>query len=36
VLSDSFRKGNNVGPNTVLNETTKILSDYRRKNPRVK
>jgi nucleoredoxin len=36
VLSDSFRKGNNVGPNTVLNETTKILSDYRRMNPRVK
>ena len=36
VLSDSSRKGNYVGPNPVLNDTTKILSDYRRKNPRVK
>jgi nucleoredoxin len=36
VLSDSFRKGNYVGPNTVLNDTTKLLSEYRRKNPRVK
>jgi nucleoredoxin len=36
VLSDSFRKGNYVGPNTVLNDTTKLLGEYRRKNPRVK
>ncbi len=36
VLSDSFRKGNYVGPNTVLNDTTKLLADYRRKNPRAK
>lgn len=36
VLSDSFREGNYVGPQTVLNDTTKRLSDDRRKNPRVK
>ena len=36
VLSDSYRWGRYVGPNTVLDDTWKILRDYRRKNPRVK
>lgn len=36
VLSDSFRKGNYVGPIPVLSDTTKLLADYRRKNPRAK
>jgi hypothetical protein len=36
VLSDSCRTGDYVGPITVLNDTTKLLADYRRKNPRAK
>lgn len=36
VLSDSYRLGRYVGPDAVLEETWKILRDYRRKNPRVK
>ncbi len=36
VLSDSFRQGNYVGPNAVLEDTWKILKEYRGKNPRAK
>ncbi len=36
VLSDSYRWGRYVGPTTVLDETWKILRDYRRSNPRPK
>ena len=36
VLSDTNRWGRYVGPNTVLDDTWKILRDYRRKNPRPK
>jgi len=36
VLSDSFRDGSYVGPDTVLDDTWKILRDYRRQNPRRK
>lgn len=36
VLSDSFRSRNYVGPDAVLEDTWKILRDYRRKNPRPK
>ncbi len=36
VLSDTNRWGRYVGPNAVLDDTWKILRDYRRKNPRVK
>jgi nucleoredoxin len=36
VLSDTNRWGRYVGPDTVLDDTWKILRDYRRKNPRVK
>ena len=34
VLSDSFRNGGYVGPDTVLDDTWKVLRDYRRQNPR--
>ncbi len=36
VLSDSFRWGTYVGPDAVLDDTWKILRDYRRTNPRRK
>jgi nucleoredoxin len=36
VLSDTNRWGRYVGPNTVLDDTWKILRDYRRKNPHPK
>ncbi len=36
VLSDSFRGGNYVGPDAVLEDTWKLLKEYRRKNPRAK
>jgi nucleoredoxin len=36
VLSDTNRWGRYVGPNAVLEDTWKILRDYRRKNPRAK
>ncbi len=36
VLSDSYRWGRYVGPDAVLEDTWKLLKDYRRKNPRVK
>ena len=36
VLSDSYRGRDYVGPDTVLDETWKILRDYRQKNPRPK
>jgi nucleoredoxin len=36
VLSDSFRDGSYVGPDTVLDDTWKILRDYRRQNLRRK
>lgn len=36
VLSDTNRWGRYVGPNAVLDDTWKILRDYRRKNPRAK
>ena len=34
VLSDSFRNGGYVGPDAVLDDTWKVLRDYRRQNPR--
>jgi nucleoredoxin len=34
VLSDSFRWGQYVGPDQVLDDAWKILRDYRRANPR--
>ncbi len=34
VLSDSYRLGRYVGPDKVLDDTWKILRDYRRKHPR--
>jgi nucleoredoxin len=34
VLSDSYRWGRYVGPDAVLEDTWKVLRDYRRKNPR--
>lgn len=36
VLSDTNRSGSYVGPNAVLDDTWKILRDFRRKNRRVK
>ena len=36
VLSDTNRSGSYVGPNAVLDDTWKILRDFRRKNPRAK
>jgi len=36
VLSDSYRWGRYVGPDAVLDDTWKILRDYRRQNPRRK
>ncbi len=36
VLSDTNRWGRYVGPDAVLDDTWKILRDYRRKNPRPK
>jgi hypothetical protein len=36
VLSDTNRWGRYVGPDAVLEDTWKILRDYRRKNPRAK
>ncbi len=36
VLSDSYRWGRYVGPDAVLEDTWKLLRDYRRKNPRPK
>ncbi len=36
VLSDTNRHGSYVGPDAVLDDTWRILRDYRRKNPRVK
>lgn len=36
VLSDSYRWGRYVGPDAVLEDTWKILRDYRRKTPRAK
>ena len=36
VLSDSFRGGSYVGPDAVLEDTWKLLKEYRRKNPRAK
>lgn len=36
VLSDTNRWGRYVGPDAVLDDTWKILRDYRRKNPRAK
>jgi nucleoredoxin len=36
VLSDSYRWTGYVGPDAVLDDTWKILRDYRRKNPRQK
>jgi nucleoredoxin len=36
VLSDSYRWGRYVGPDAVLEDTWKVLRDYRRKNPRPK
>lgn len=36
VLSDSYRWMRYVGPDAVIEDTWKILRDYRRKNPRVK
>jgi len=34
VLSDSYRHGNYVGPQAVLNDIWKILREYREQNPR--
>ena len=34
VLSDSFRDGSYAGPDAVLDDTWKVLRDYRRQNPR--
>lgn len=34
VLSDSYRSGRYVGPDAVLDDTWKILRDYRRQHPR--
>ncbi len=34
VLSDSYRNGGYVGPGVVLNDTVKILRDYRSQHPR--
>ncbi|MBL9199182.1 MAG: redoxin domain-containing protein [Opitutaceae bacterium] len=36
VLADSYRWGRYVGPSTVLDDTWKILREYRKKNPRPK
>lgn len=36
VLSDSYRWGRYVGPDAVLEDTWKILRDYRKKNPLVR
>lgn len=36
VLADSYRWGRYVGPSTVLDDTWKILREYRKKNPRAK
>lgn len=36
VLSDSYRWGRYVGPDAVLDDTWKILREYRKKNPRPK
>lgn len=36
VLADSFRRGSYVGPHSVLDETWKVLREYRKKNPRPK
>lgn len=36
VLSDSYRRGRYVGPDAVLEDTWKILRDYRRTHPRPK
>lgn len=36
VLSDTNRWGRYVGPDAVLDDTWRILRDYRRKNPRIK
>lgn len=36
VLSDSYRWGSYVGPDAVLDDTWKILRDYRRQHPRAK
>jgi nucleoredoxin len=36
VLSDSYRWGRYVGPDAVLEDTWKILRDYRKKNPPVR
>jgi len=36
VLSDSYRWGRYVGPDAVLDDTWKILRDYRRNHPRKK
>jgi len=36
VLSDSYRWGRYVGPDAVLDDTWKLLRDFRRKNPRPK
>ncbi|MSU69740.1 MAG: redoxin domain-containing protein [Opitutaceae bacterium] len=36
VLSDSFHGRDYVGPNAVVDDTWKILREYRRKNPRQK
>ncbi len=36
VLADSFRRGSYVGPDSVLDETWKVLREYRKKNPRPK
>lgn len=36
VLSDSYRGGRYVGPHAVLDDTWKLLKEYRKKNPRPK
>lgn len=36
VLSDSYRRGQYVGPDAVLDDTWKILKEYRKRNPRPK
>ena len=36
VLSDSYRGGTYAGPDAVLDDTWRILKDFRRKNPRAK
>ncbi len=36
VLSDSYRRGNYVGPDAVIEDTWKILREYRRTHPRPK